>query len=46
MKIYGGILTDSFANRTFLFFKVKAAFIYISDQWNGLGEVYMDGFIR
>ena len=46
MKIYGLILTDAFANSTFLLFKVKAAFIYISDKGNGLGEVYMDGFIR
>ena len=46
MKIYGLILTYSFANRTFLLFKVNAAFIYISDKGNGLREVYMDGFIR
>ena len=32
--------------RTFLLFKVKAAFIDIGDQGNGLREVYMDGFIR
>ena len=46
MQIYGLILTYSFANRTFLLFKVNAAFIYISDKGNGLREVYMDGFIR
>jgi hypothetical protein len=45
IEIYGLILTDSFANTTFLFFKVKTAFIYISDKGNGLSEVYMDGFI-
>jgi hypothetical protein len=45
IEIYGLILTDSFANTTFLFFKVKTAFIYISDKGNCLSEVYMDGFI-
>jgi len=45
IEIYGIILTDSCANRTFLAFKVKAAFIYISDKGNCLSEVYMDGFI-
>ena len=46
MKIYGVILTDSFANTTFLLFKVKAVFIYIRDKGNCLRVVYMDGFIR
>ena len=46
LKIYGGILTDCFANATFLLLKVKAVFIDIRDQGNGLREVYMDGFIR
>jgi len=45
IQIYGFILTDSFANTTFLLFKVKTAFIYISDQGNGLSEIDMDGFI-
>jgi len=45
MKIYGLVLTYSFANRTFLLFKVNAAFINISDKGNGLREVDMDGFI-
>ncbi len=45
IEIYGLILTDSFANTTFLFFKVKTAFIYISDKGNCLSEVDMDGFI-
>jgi hypothetical protein len=44
-KINGFILTNSFANTTFLFFKVKTAFIDISDQGNGLSEIDMDGFI-
>jgi hypothetical protein len=44
-KINGFILTDSFANTTFLLFKVKTAFIYISDKGNGLSKIYMDGFI-
>jgi len=39
------ILTDRFANAAFLLFKVKAAFIDISDQGNGLSEIDMDGFI-
>jgi len=39
------ILTDSFANTTFLLFKVKTAFINIRDQGNGLSEVDMDGFM-
>jgi hypothetical protein len=46
MEIYGLILTDAFANSTFLLFKVKAAFMDIRDKGNGLRKVYMDGFIR
>jgi hypothetical protein len=46
MKIYGLILTDAFANSTFLLFKIKTAFMYIGDKGNGLRKVYMDGFIR
>jgi hypothetical protein len=46
VKIYGVVLTDAFADSTFLLFKVKAAFIYIRDQRNGLRKVYMNGFIR
>ena len=45
MKIDGLILTDAFANSTFLLFKVKAVFMYIRDKGNRLGEVDMDGFI-
>jgi hypothetical protein len=45
VEIDGLILTDRFANTTFLLFKVKTAFIDISDQGNGLSEVYMDGLI-
>jgi hypothetical protein len=44
-EIDGLILTDRFANPTFLFFKVNTAFIDVSDQGNGLMEVDMDGFI-
>ena len=44
-KIYGVILANSFANTTFLLFKVKAAFINICDKRNCLSKVYMDGFI-
>jgi hypothetical protein len=46
MKIDGLILADAFANRTFLLFKVKTAFIDISNQGNSLREVNMDRFIR
>jgi hypothetical protein len=46
MKIYGIILTDPFANSTFLLFKVKAVFMYIGDKGNRLGKVNVDGFIR
>ena len=45
IEIDGLTLTDSLANAAFLFFKVKAAFINIRDQGNGLSEVDMDGFI-
>ena len=45
IEIYGIILTDCRANRTFLVFKVKAAFVYISDKGDCLSEVYVDGFI-
>ncbi len=45
IQIDGVILTDRFANTTFLLFKVKTAFIDISDKGNGLSEIDMDGFI-
>ena len=45
IEIDGLILTDSFANTTFLLFKVKTTFIDISDQGNSLSEIDMDGFI-
>ena len=45
IQIDGLILTDRFANTTFLLFKVKTAFIDISDKGNGLSEIDMDGFI-
>jgi hypothetical protein len=45
IEIYGAVFTYSFANTTFLLFKVKAAFIYIRDKWNRLSEIYMYGFI-
>jgi hypothetical protein len=44
-EIDGLILTNSFANTTFLLFQVKTAFIDIRDQGNSLSEVYMDGFV-
>ena len=45
IEIYGLILTYSFANTTFLLFKVNTAFIYIRDKGNCLSEEYMDGFV-
>jgi hypothetical protein len=45
IEIYGVVLTCSFANPTFLLFKVKTVFIYIGDQWNCLSEIYMYCFI-
>ena len=45
IEIDGVILTDSFANPTFLLFQVKTAFIDIGDQGDCLSEVYMDGFV-
>ena len=45
IEIDGLILTDRFANTAFLLFKVKTAFIDISDQGNGLSEIDMNGFI-
>ncbi len=45
IEIDGLILTDSFANTTFLLFKVNTAFIDVSDKGNGLSKVDMDGFI-
>jgi len=44
-EIDGLILTDAFANTTFLLFQVNTALIDIRDQGNGLSEVDMDGFI-
>jgi hypothetical protein len=46
MKIDGLILADGIANPAFPFFKVKAVFMNIGNQGNGLREVYMDGLIR
>ncbi len=45
MEIYGLVLTDAFANETFLLFQVKAAFIDIGNQGNCLRKVNMDGFV-
>jgi hypothetical protein len=44
-KIYGVILTDTFANATFLLFEIKTALINICHKGNGLSVVYMDGLI-
>jgi len=45
LKIDGVILTDSFAYKTFLLFKVKTTVIDICDKGDCLRVVYMDGFI-
>ena len=45
IKIYSLILAYSFANTTFIFLKIKAAFIDICYKGNCLREVYMDRFI-
>ena len=45
IEIDGLILTDSFANTTFLFFQIDTAFIDIRDQGNRLGEINVDGLI-
>ena len=45
IEIDGLILTDAFANTTFLLFQVETAFIDIRDQGNRLSEIDMDGFI-
>ena len=44
-EIYGVVLTYCFANTAFLLFEVNTAFVYISDQGNCLGEIYMDRFV-
>jgi hypothetical protein len=45
MKIDGVVLTDTFADAAFFLFQVKAAFIDIGDQRNGLRKVDMDGLV-
>ena len=45
MKVYGVILTDSYANVTFLVLKEKAAFrVYIGDKRIRLRKVYIAAF--
>jgi hypothetical protein len=39
------VLANPFANATFVLFKIKTAFVYISDQWNGLREIDVYRFI-
>ncbi len=45
VEIDSVVLTYCFAYTTLLLFQVKAAFIDVSDQWNGLSEIDMDGLI-
>jgi hypothetical protein len=45
IEIDSVVLTYCFANTTLLLLQVKAAFIDVSDQGNGLSEIDMDGFI-
>ncbi len=40
------ILADRRANAAFLFFEINTRFVYVRDQWNGLLEVDMYGFVR
>ena len=44
-EIDGVILTYSLTDAALFIFEVKAAFVYISDQGNCLGEIYMDRFV-
>ena len=46
MKVDGIMLTYPFTDTAFFFLQVKAAFIDIGNQRNGLGEVNVDRFIR
>jgi hypothetical protein len=45
IEIDGLILTDCFANPTFLLFQVKTVLIDVGDQGNGLSKIDMDGLI-
>ena len=45
MQIDGVVFTDPFANGTFFLFQIEAVFMDIGDQGNGLGKVYVNGFI-
>jgi len=45
MQINGLVLAHARTNLTFSLFKVKAVFMDIRDQGNGLRKVYVDGFI-
>jgi hypothetical protein len=40
------ILAYGRANAAFLFFQINTRFVYVRDQWNGLLEVDMYGFVR
>ena len=40
------ILAYGRANAAFLFFEINTRFVYVRDQWNGLLEVNMYGFVR
>ena len=40
------ILAYGRANAAFLFFEINTRFVYVRDQWNGLLEVDMYGFVR
>ncbi|OPY08640.1 MAG: hypothetical protein A4E66_01833 [Syntrophus sp. PtaB.Bin001] len=45
IEINGVRLAHGFADLTFFFLQVKTAFINISNQGNGLGEIDMDGLV-
>jgi len=40
------ILAYGRANAAFLFFEINTRFVYVRDQWNGLLEIDMYGFVR
>jgi hypothetical protein len=46
MQVYGFSCTDVSTGTTLPVFKIKAIFIDIGDQGNGLGVVNMDGLIH
>jgi len=46
IEVYGGILTDTLADSTFLVLEVETALIDIRDEGNCLSEVYVNSLVR